>query len=282
MKKAIPAIMLALSLAVSSAPAYAADNQIKIDGVSVASDVKPEVRDNRTMVPLRVISEILGAKVHWSKPEVTVTKGDMTVILKLSSAAAEKNGEIVQLDVKPYLKHNRVIVPLRFVAEAFGCKVNYSDSTVTVNTPPLVIGGVQVKALQEEFHMTMGGVVQQVKANAFNESIYDIIVENEGAEVDAPASYSWMVNLDVPGSYYKDVQYDFLDAQGNSIQRYDIYSLVNAFPADALSGYPTDLIYDGTEDQWHLFSESAREEIRQLLDTAHENGLVTIISDTVV
>ena len=44
----------------TSSPAYAADFQIKVDGVTIASDVNPEVKSNRTMVPLRVISENLG------------------------------------------------------------------------------------------------------------------------------------------------------------------------------------------------------------------------------
>ena len=48
----------------TSSPTYAADFHIKVDGVTIASDVKPEVKSNRTMVPLRVISENLGQMSH--------------------------------------------------------------------------------------------------------------------------------------------------------------------------------------------------------------------------
>lgn len=281
MKKIIPSIIFAFILAIASSPAYAANHPIQIDGVAVASDVKPETKNKRTMVPLRVVSENLGAKVDWSNSKVTLTKSSMKVTLQTNSTAAMKNGEAVQLDVKPYIKNNRVMVPLRFIAETFGCKVNYSNSKVTVETAPLVIHNVKVKALQYEYHMTMGGVVQQLKGNAYNAAIYDAFVRNKGAKVDAPASYSWMANIDVPGSYYKNSQYDFLDEKGNSVQRFDVYSLVNAFPDELLTGYPEVLLYDATGDQWYLFSGAARDSVQSLVDAAGKNGFLKVISNTV-
>jgi hypothetical protein len=282
LRKIFSGVLLAVSLFISSSPAYAAEFQIKVDGVAIASDVKPEMKNNRTMVPLRVISENLGANVHWSNSEVTLTKGNTKVLLNLNSATAEKNGEKILLDVKPYIKNNRVIVPLRFIAEAFGSHVNYSNFTVTVDTKPLVIDDVQVKALQHEFHMTMGGVVQQVYGNAYNETIYNIFVENKGKRVEAPASYSWYLNLDTPGSYYKNGQYDFLDHEGNSVVRFDIYTLIRYFPDETLSGYPDVLIYDASEDEWYLFNDTAIQSIGQLINTATKNGFLTVISNTVV
>ncbi|MFW5438435.1 copper amine oxidase N-terminal domain-containing protein [Paenibacillus apiarius] len=280
MKKVLFGAFLAILLC-SASTTYAADTQIKVDGISVVSDVKPEFKNNRTMVPLRVISENLGATVNWSNSEVTLTKDNMKVILTPNSTSAKKNGEKITLDVKPYVKNNRVIVPLRFTAETFGCKVDYSNSTVTVDTKPLVIDGVKIKALQYEYHMTMGGVVQQINGNAYNETIYHIISKNKGTKVKAPDSYSWMVNLDTPGSYYKNGQYVFLDEKGNSVKQYDIYSLVNAFPNELLSGYPEVLIHDASEDQWYMFSNAAGDSIRQMLDTAGKNGFLKVISDTV-
>lgn len=132
MKKVIPGIALAISLVIASASAYAASNQIKLGGAAVTADVKPEVKNGRMMVPLRVISENLGATVDWSNSVVTITKDDMKVTLKPNSSSAVKNGKTAKLDVQPYIKNDRVIVPLRFIAETFGCQVNYSNSIVTV------------------------------------------------------------------------------------------------------------------------------------------------------
>ncbi|GMK41926.1 hypothetical protein PCCS19_49850 [Paenibacillus sp. CCS19] len=283
MKKIIPGIALGLTLAFASVPAYAADNpSIRIDGIAIGSDVQPEVKNSRTMVPLRVISENLGAKVNWSNSEATITKDDSKVTLKLNSTSAVVNGKTVTLDAAPYIKNNRVVVPLRFIAETFNCTVHYDSSSVTISSKPLVIDGVEVKTLQQEYHMTMGGVVQQINAKATNKTIYEIFEGSKGDKVEAPASYSWMVNIDVPGSYYKNGQYDFLDNQGKTVKRYDIYTLVNAFPEDELKGYSKALLYDASEDQWYVFSEVGVSVIGNLVDTAYANGVVEIISNTVV
>ncbi|WP_268625196.1 copper amine oxidase N-terminal domain-containing protein [Paenibacillus alvei] len=128
------------------------------------------------MVPLRVISENLGATVNWSNSEITLTKDNMKVILILNSTSAKKNGQKITLDVKPYVKINRIYVPLRFIAETFGCKIDYSNYTVSVETKPLVIDGVKIKALQYEIHMIMGGIVH--------------ILKNKVTKVKAPDNYS--------------------------------------------------------------------------------------------
>lgn len=283
MKKIIVTIFLAIFLiSTSSLTTYAAAIQIKVDGVAIASDMVPEIKNNRTMVPLRAISENLGASVEWSNSKVILTKGDRIVILSLNSSTAEENGAKIQLDIKPYIKSNRVFVPLRFIAETFGSSVNYSNFTVTVDTKPLAIDGQQVKAVQHEFHMTMGGVVQQVNGNAYNETIYNIFAGNKGSKVEAPAHYSWMYTMDTLGSYIKSGQYDFLDLKGDSIQRYDIYDLIKTFPNELLEGYPKVLLHDVSLDEWYLFSDKAGQSIYQLMDTATKNGFLTIISNTVV
>lgn len=233
------------------------------------------------MVPLRVISENLGATVNWSNSEITLTKDNMKVILILNSTSAKKNGQKITLDVKPYVKINRIYVPLRFIAETFGCKIDYSNYTVSVETKPLAIDGVKIKALQYEIHMIMGGIVQQIDGNAYNEAIYQLILKNKGTKVKAPDNYSWMGDMDKPGSYYKNGQYVFLDEKGKSVKQYDLYSLVNAFPSELLSGYPEVLIHDVSKDQWYMFSNAAAESIRQMMDTAEKNGYLKVISNTV-
>lgn len=254
-------------------------NKIQIDGAVIASDVNPETKNGRFMVPLRMISENLGAEVNWSPSEVTLIKNQIKATLKLNSSVALKNGESVKLDVKPYLKSNRILVPLRFIAETFGCTVSYNNATVSIDTPPLHIDQVEIKALQHEYHMTMGGVVQQIKANTYHEAIYNVFVEDKGIRVDAPAKFSWSVHDTEAGSYYKIGQYDFLDGNGDSVQRFDIYTLVNM--GKHLPESPEVLLYDGTEEQWYLFSDDARDAINQKINRAAQNGFLTVISNTV-
>lgn len=197
MQKLISAVA-AISVLISASSAYAAEpvkllmkNQADEASIAISSDVKPEIKNNRTMVPLRVISENLGAKVNWSGSEVVLTKSNVKIILQLNSNTAVKNGKTEPLDVKPYIKNKRTMVPLRLIAEMFGCNVSYSNSAVTVETKPLIIDGVEVKALQQEYRLTMGGVVNQINGNAYNEAIYNIFVENKGKKIEAPSNYTW-------------------------------------------------------------------------------------------
>ncbi|URJ46037.1 copper amine oxidase N-terminal domain-containing protein [Paenibacillus polymyxa] len=282
MKKAFFGAFLTIFLFISSSTTYAAENQIKVDGVTTTSDVKPEMKNKRTMVPLRVISESLGASVEWSNSEVILAKSDVKVKLAINKSTAEKNGEKILLDVKPYTKNNRIYVPLRFIAETFGCNVNYNNFAVTVDTKPLFIDGVQVKALQYEYHMFMGGVVQQINVNAFNETIYNIFAKNIGEKVEAPANYSWSFTIDTFGSYYKNAQYDFLDQKGKSLVRFDIYSLISPVPSELSTEYPEILVHDVSKDEWYLFNDTARKSINQLMFTAGKNGFLKIISNTTV
>lgn len=278
----ILSILLAQSFVVTT---YAAtDIQLKIDDVVVATDVKPELLNDRTMVPLRVISENLGATVAWSSSDsvVRITKDNMTVIVSTNSSVVEKNGKKSTLDVKPYLKNNRIFVPLRFVAEAFGSSVSYSNSVVAVHTAPLLIDGIQVEALQQEYRMTMGGVVQQINGNMYVEAIYQTIEDNKGSKVEAPEHYSWMYMIDTLGAYAQVGKYDFLNKEGGSLASYNIYTLVRTFPEDMLEDYPNILIHDGISDEWFLFSEKAIESVDQLRNKAVDNGYITVISNTVV
>ncbi len=282
MKKIFSGIFLTIILMLTSLPAYAAQSIIKIDGVTITTDAAPEVKNNRTMVPLRVISENLGATVNWIDSKITLTNNNMQITLKPNSNTVIKNGKTELLDVQPYLKNNRLFVPIRFIAETFGCQVNYQNSTVTVDTEPLVINNVKVKATQYEYHMTMGGVVQQIQGNAYNKAFYKVFIENKGSIVDAPVNYSWQFDIDNPGSYYKLGQYDFMSHENKSIQQFDLYSLNKAFPAETLKGYPEVLIHDVTADKWYLFTDKAIESINQLVNTATNNGFLKVLSNTVV
>lgn len=114
------------------------------------------------------------------------------------------------------------------------------------------------------------------------EGIYHHFTDNAVAEVDAPAHYSWAYTMDILGSYYKNAQFDFLDSKGDTVVRYDTYSLVEHFPKELLEGYPVKLVHNVTLDKWYLFGEPARESIGNLFGNAETNGFVKVISNTIV
>jgi len=111
--------------------------------VLLPSDVEPVVRSGRAIVPVRVVSEALGAAVQWLSQgrQVVVRAGERQVRLTLGSRAAQVDGRAVSLDVAPYVEQGRTMVPLRFVGEGLGFAVRYETRTASVLLPPARAGG---------------------------------------------------------------------------------------------------------------------------------------------
>jgi N-acetylmuramoyl-L-alanine amidase len=81
----------------------------------------------RTYVPLRFVSEALGAQVDWdgAKKVVIVRKGGTMVRMLVGAGTAQVNGVDVSLDAPARLVGNRTMVPLRFVSEILGAEVDW-------------------------------------------------------------------------------------------------------------------------------------------------------------
>lgn len=108
---------------------------VKINGKEQTFAQPPVIVNGSTLVPLRGIFEALGAEVNWDEKTQTVTavKGSVTVVLKIGSGVATKNGTMVRLDQPPQLVNGSTMVPIRFVSEALGANVTWDEATKTVN-----------------------------------------------------------------------------------------------------------------------------------------------------
>ncbi|EMT38988.1 Copper amine oxidase [Thermoanaerobacter thermohydrosulfuricus WC1] len=94
-------------------------------------DVPPVIKDERTLIPVRAVMNGLGAKVDWDRETktVTITKGDTTIQLVLGETKVLVNGKEYTLDVPAMEISNRTFVPVRFISEILGGKVNYDKET---------------------------------------------------------------------------------------------------------------------------------------------------------
>ncbi|WP_161568209.1 stalk domain-containing protein [Anaerobacillus alkaliphilus] len=101
----------------------------------VLSDA-PYLKNQRTLVPLRFISETLGATVHWDPESKTVTihYGGKKIELQEGSRTVRLNGKATTIDVAPEIKNGRTFVPLRFISENLGARVDYwpSNQQITI------------------------------------------------------------------------------------------------------------------------------------------------------
>ncbi|MGV7118524.1 copper amine oxidase N-terminal domain-containing protein [Paenibacillus kyungheensis] len=107
--------------------------EVLLDARKMAfSDAKPFQDDNNAvMVPIRFVSEKLGAKVGWSKAGgkqiVTLKTDKHSVAMTVGSATAVVDGESKTYDSKIILKQSRTFVPLRLVSEGLGQTVNWDQ-----------------------------------------------------------------------------------------------------------------------------------------------------------
>ena len=90
---------------------------------------EPVIVEGRTLVPLRSVFEALGATVEWNNETRSVVseKGNVKISLAIDSRELYVNGEVKTIDVPACLMNDRTMVPVRAVAEAFGCKVDWNN-----------------------------------------------------------------------------------------------------------------------------------------------------------
>nr|WP_282435642.1 stalk domain-containing protein [Paenibacillus sp. SZ31] len=134
--------------AAQAAPGSQIDEiSIIVNDSVVQSDVKPVVHKGTTLIPLRVLEESLGVSLNWnsSTQTITVIKGDALGVLIIGNPTASvKIGDVeekVALDQPAKIIQNRVMVPVRFIAELFGAKVvwNFTIKTIIISTFPSVV-----------------------------------------------------------------------------------------------------------------------------------------------
>ena len=90
-------------------------------------DAEPLLENGQLFVPLRVITEALGAEINWidTPPTVIIARGDDIIELQPGREKALKNSQAINLETAPPLVNGRVLVPLRFVSEALGAQVEW-------------------------------------------------------------------------------------------------------------------------------------------------------------
>lgn len=107
--------------------------KVNIDGTAVVfPDQGPviDVAAGRTLAPVSFIATNLGYKVVWDEAtkKVTITQDKNTVVLTIGSMFPTINGAKAKIDCAPTIIGSRTMVPLAFIATAFGCTVKWDGS----------------------------------------------------------------------------------------------------------------------------------------------------------
>ncbi len=135
-----------LQFTMNNTNAEVLENKVETQVIEAA----PYTKNDRTMVPVRLINEQFGATVGWDEDTktVTITKGEDVIKLTIDSNTAVVNGGDVALDAAPEQVNDRTMVPVRFVSETLGYNVKYVESTeqvlITDEEPLYVINGEKI------------------------------------------------------------------------------------------------------------------------------------------
>lgn len=133
-------------------PVQAPVVNLSLDGVPLLPDVPALIWQGRTLIPVRLVGEALGAEISWvgESYQVILRRDNTTIVLTLGSADALVNGEAVALpDAVPATLMRlegveRTMVPLRFLSEQLGCAVNWHQASYTadIRSPGQALGTV--------------------------------------------------------------------------------------------------------------------------------------------
>lgn len=103
----------------------------QINGKDVTMAAPAQVVSGRTLVPLRFVGEAFGCDVQWINDTKTavVTMEDQTIEVPIGQNYVMINGEKTDVEVPGQLINGSTYVPLRFIGENLGAKVDYDASS---------------------------------------------------------------------------------------------------------------------------------------------------------
>ena len=118
--------------------AYSGNGEITVylNNEKLTFEKYPITENDRTLVPMRTIFEVLEAEVAWDNDTNTATaiKDGATISITIDSDVMYKNGEAVQLDAPARLiDDGYTFVPLRAVSEALDCDVQWNEDLQRVD-----------------------------------------------------------------------------------------------------------------------------------------------------
>ena len=156
--------------------------QVFIDSQLQVYDQNPIIENGTTLVPLRGIFETLGAKVTWDDKTktVTATRADTVINITINSRDALVNGKKVPLLQPAKIVNDRTLVPLRFISESLGAKVEWQEISKTVyiftdkpTNAAVAVRGIQIGDTKEKVDRLYGQPKQTFQSQyGFSWAVY--------------------------------------------------------------------------------------------------------------
>ena len=136
MKKIVSILLMVVIISMCTNISAHMEVKVTLDGNEIYfPDAKPFVDErDRVLVPIRFVSEALGALVDWENESRTavIKQGNDEIHYTVYQPMAYLNGEMMVMDTYGILKDERTLVPIRFISELLGCTVVWDENTSTV------------------------------------------------------------------------------------------------------------------------------------------------------
>lgn len=103
-------------------------------------DTEPCIINDRTMVPLRTVSELLGAEVEWNESEhkAIIKKDGDSFEFFPDSKMYIKNGTQYESDAEAVMRNDRILVPLRIISEGMKMTVHWDNENQLIFIAPSI------------------------------------------------------------------------------------------------------------------------------------------------
>lgn len=151
-----------------------------VNGQQVSA-VQPILKDGRTLVPLRFISEGFGAKVDYNakNQSIIIVHNDKTITLKLGSKNISINGQTKSMDVVPRIQNNVTYIPLRDIGEALNKKVVYLQKKDSQIYSLIILRDHDATPIENLNLIRVLELLYQEKAVVYSDRYLAIIKEND-------------------------------------------------------------------------------------------------------
>ncbi len=151
---------------------------VEINGEKLNTEFKPYIKNGRTFVPIREITEKLGANVNWDNKNKSITiKNDSKIIkMQIDSSTVFVNDKKMSVDkdqvpkltsYKTPRSETKTMVPLRFISETFGYDVDWDNDKVVAT-----ISTIKSANLSEEKKSNIQKVSSNKNTNNSNNSLF--------------------------------------------------------------------------------------------------------------
>lgn len=178
---------------------------IRVNNEYVYTDTKPFIYQGRTYVPIRFIGNALKVdSIAWDQTlQTAVVKGyGQEIRFPLGQHYAYVNGKKRNLSTPVMMANDRILIPVRFVAEIFGAEVNWNDQyqnveiqkdgvTVPNNAIDTAFDHDELVWLSRIIHAESQGepfegqiavgnvILNRVRSSQFPNTIYEVIFDRQ-------------------------------------------------------------------------------------------------------